>query len=76
MKQEAIKIELIEWLQNLKDIDTLKFLKVLKDSSTKNQDWFHELSEEEKAGIERGLEDIKNGKTFSHEDVKAKYGLI
>lgn len=75
MKQEAIKIELIEWLQNLKDIDTLKFLKVLKDSSTKNQDWFHELSEEEKEGIERGLEDIKNGKTFSHEDVKAKYGL-
>ncbi|RUA33819.1 MAG: hypothetical protein DSY77_08310 [Bacteroidetes bacterium] len=75
MKQEAIKIELIEWLQNLKDIETLNFLKVLKDSSTKNQDWFHELSEEEKMGIERGLEDIKNGKTFSHEDVKAKYGL-
>jgi hypothetical protein len=52
MKQEALKIELIEWLQNLKDIDTLNFLKVLKDSSTKNQDWFHELSEKEKAGIE------------------------
>ena len=75
MKQEALKIELIEWLQNLKDIDTLNFLKVLKDSSTKNQDWFHELSKKEKAGIEWGLRDIKNGKTFSHEDVKVKYGL-
>jgi len=73
MKQEAIKIELIEWLQNLKDIDTLNFLKVLKDSSIKNQDWFHELSEEEKMGIERGLRDIKNGKTFSYDEVKIKY---
>ncbi|WP_296619031.1 hypothetical protein [Marivirga sp.] len=75
MKQEAIKIELIEWLQNLKDIETLNFLKVLKDSAIKNQDWFHDLSQEEKEGIERGLQDIKNGKTLSHEDMKAKYGL-
>lgn len=75
MKQEAIKIELIEWLQGLKDSETLNFLKVLKDSSMKSRDWFHELSQDEKDGIERALADIKNGKTFSHEEVKAKYGI-
>jgi hypothetical protein len=75
MNQDAIKIELIEWLKGMKDKDVLNFLKVLKDSSIKNEDWFHELSKEEKAGIERGLVDIREGRTFSHEEIRIKYGL-
>lgn len=35
----------------------------------KEKDWAEDLSEEEKAIIDRGLEDIKMGRTHSHESV-------
>jgi len=38
MEQETIKLELIEWLTKLKDIETLKYLKTVKESSYKNND--------------------------------------
>lgn len=75
MGHEAIKLELIEWLTKLDDDETLAYLKVVKDSKTSNLDWWDDLSESEKEGIERGLRDIDEGRTISHEEVKKKYGL-
>jgi predicted nucleotidyltransferase len=48
---------------------------IVKDSKTTNNDWWNDLTETQKSGIERGLSDIKEGRTRSHEDVKNKYGL-
>ena len=42
MEQETIKLELIEWLTKLNDIDTLKYLKVVKDSRSENHDWWND----------------------------------
>ena len=75
MGYEAIKLELIEWLTKLEDNETIEYLKIVKDSKSKNNDWWNDLSESKKAGIERGLNDIKKGRTVSHDDVKSKYGL-
>lgn len=75
MKQEAIKLELIEWLAKLNDSNTLQYLKKIKDAGTTDQDWWNDLSEPQKKGILRGLKDIDEGRTFAHEEVKAKYGL-
>ena len=36
-------------------------------------DWWDELEEEEKASIERGLDDLKNGRVISHEEVMKQY---
>ena len=72
---EAIKLELIEWLTQLEDKDILSFLKVVKDSKSINKNWWEFLSESQKAGIERGLDDVTNGRTVSHVDMKDKYGL-
>lgn len=36
-------------------------------------DWYEELSDDAKASIERGLEDVKNGRVTSHEVVMKKY---
>lgn len=36
-------------------------------------DWYDELSDDAKASIERGLDDIKNGRVISHEVVMKKY---
>lgn len=41
----------------------------------KNQDWWNDLPEQQKKGILRGLKDIDEGRTVSHEEVKARYGL-
>jgi hypothetical protein len=75
MGHEAIKLELIEWLMKLEDDETLEYLKVVKDSMNPDHDWWYDLSEEEKASIERDLKDIEEGRTTPHEEVKKRYGL-
>jgi len=75
MDNEAIKIELIEWLTKLDDKETIEYLKIVKDSKSNDNDWWNDLSDIQKKGIERGLSDIKNGRTVSHEEIKSRYGL-
>lgn len=36
-------------------------------------DWWDELSDDEKADIEEGLDEADKGEVFSHEEVMAKY---
>ena len=71
---EAIKLELIEWLTKLEDEDTITYLKVVKDSRSED-DWWADLTTEQKSGIERGLIDIGEGRVTSHEEVKKRFGL-
>ena len=75
MGHEALKLELIEWLTHLNDDDTITYLKIVKDSSEKGSDWWQDLTDEQKAGIERGLKDIDAGRVTPHDQVKDKYGL-
>ena len=74
MGLEAIKLELIEWLTQLDDEDTIEYLKVVKDSKTEG-DWWEDLSQEQRTGIERGLKDIDEGRVTPHEEVKKRFGL-
>jgi len=75
MGHNAIKLELIEWLTKLEDSETLNYLKIVKDSNESSEDWWHKLPESVKDGIQRGLNDVTEGRIVSHEDVKKKYGL-
>ena len=75
MGHEAIKLELIQWLTKLEDDETLDYLKVVKDSRDNENDWWHDLSDEQKSGIKRGLLDVDSGRIHSHDDIKLKYGL-
>jgi len=74
MGLEAIKLELIEWLTQLDDEDTIEYLKVVKDSKTEG-DWWEDLTPGQRAGIERGLKDIDEGRVTPHEEVKKRFGL-
>ncbi|HBK30663.1 MULTISPECIES: hypothetical protein [Dysgonomonadaceae] len=76
MGQDALKIELIEWLARLEDEDTIRYLKVVKDGSSQLIDWSDDLTDEQKAGIEKGLQDIDNGKTIPHDIIKQQYGIV
>ncbi len=75
MGHDAIKLELIEWLTKLDDDDTIQYLKIVKDSKLNDNDWWDDLSVNEKNAIERGLSDIKAGRVLSHDEVRLKYGL-
>ncbi len=75
MGYEVIKLELIEWLTKLQDVTTLKYLKLVKDSRISGHDWWNDLTEDQKKGVERGIKEIKEGKIVAHEDVIKKYGL-
>ena len=75
MAHETIKSELIQWLRDLNDQETLEYLKEIKDSKEKDNDWWNDLTSSQKESIERGLEDINLGRTISHDEVKKRYGL-
>ena len=75
MGHEAVKLELIEWLAKLEDKETIDYLKIVKDSDISNNDWWHNLTDEQKSGIERGLEDVDDGRVTPHDIVKLKYGI-
>lgn len=51
MGNEALKIELIEWLTKLEDEETIQYLKTVKEAKTTNQDWWSELPENVKRSI-------------------------
>jgi len=74
MGHDAIKLELIEWLTKLENNDTIEYLKIIKDTDS-SDDWWDELSEEQRNGIERGLKDIDDGRVVPHEEVRLKYGF-
>lgn len=75
MGHDAIKLELIEWLTRLKDNQTIEYLKLIKDTSENDSDWWHDLSDEQKEGIKRGLKDIDEGRVIPHSEVVKKYDL-
>ena len=76
MGHDAIKMGLIEWLIQLEDDEMINYLKVVKESENGRDDWWDDLTDEQKTGIERGLKDIDEGKIIPHKEVKQRYGLI
>lgn len=58
-KKDAKSIALIEYLK------TLDFIQLSESS-----DWWNDLSTENKASIERGLDDLKNDRTHNDEGVR------
>ncbi|GAB1858541.1 hypothetical protein MHTCC0001_33800 [Flavobacteriaceae bacterium MHTCC 0001] len=68
---QAIKLDLINWLVNLKDEAVLSKITSLKNS-TPNKDWYDELSEDYQKDLQKGLDDIDNGRVIPHEQAIAK----
>lgn len=59
--------------KNAKAIALINYLKTLdfvELTKSKSVDWWDELSEENKASIERGLDDLNNNRMHSDEEVR------
>ena len=65
MDPKVNKQELVDWIESLNDPHSLASVKILKESLGSNGDWWNEISEAEKDGITRGLEDVKAGRVIS-----------
>ena len=63
------KYKLMEWLVSIKDESIISKIKNIKNSLSASSDWADDISETEKLLIEAGLKDIKDGNTFTHEQV-------
>ncbi|WP_026978850.1 hypothetical protein [Flavobacterium tegetincola] len=67
------KIELIKLLAETENPSIINDIK--KVFQKEKKDFYYELSDEEKQGINEGLEDIKNGRVVSYDDMKKEFGL-
>lgn len=71
METQALKNELIDWIQRLQDRGILESLAFLKKDA-EGYDWADDLSPEARTSIERGLEDSRNGRVLSSEEFWSK----
>jgi hypothetical protein len=69
---EKEKLEIIKWVTGLKDNTTIERLKMLREKP-KKIDWWNEITDEERAAIDKGLEDIKAGRVKPHREAKKLY---
>lgn len=65
------KQELIDWIRDLNNQETLRHIKFLKDNQRIPR--WKDLPKSAKASIERGLQDSKAGRVHSHEEVRKIY---
>jgi len=48
-------------------------IKILKENCKNGKDWWNDLTDEQKKSIERGLNDIEEGREVPYEQVREKY---
>jgi hypothetical protein len=58
------KLDLIAWINKLSDENIIEFLDGLKRSKSKD-DWWDELSENQRKIIQSGIDDIETGTVIS-----------
>lgn len=61
------KASLIEWISQITDSKTLVAIEALRKKS--NNEWWDELSDEQKEHINEGLEDIKAGRVMTSKEM-------
>ena len=61
---DRTKLDLIDWINQLSDINVLSFLEALRKSRSK-KDWWDGLSKVQQDNIFKGLEDAENGRTLT-----------
>jgi hypothetical protein len=74
MSNEALKLELIDWLMKLENQDLLNVLKVVKDTN-QSEDWAANLTEEQKEDLKTSMDQSNSGNLTSHQDVQSRFGI-
>lgn len=73
MSIHSEKLDLIEWISKLNDNSVLDKIRSIKDDYLKSEDWWDNLDKEEIESINRGLKDLEEGRSHSHEEARKIY---
>ena len=73
MNLQAEKLELVQAILNIDDVDLIREVKRL--LKVRENDWFDELTSEQQQSVIRGLAQADKGETISHEEAIARLGL-
>lgn len=73
MNIQAEKLGLIDWISKLNDVSVLQKLIQVHYDYVKSPERKGELSLDEIQAIERGLDDVKEGRVHPHETVRKIY---
>lgn len=57
----------------LNDISVIDQLRQIKEDYSKSKDWWQSLDKDEIGSINRGLKDLEEGRTHSHDEVGKIY---
>ena len=68
------KLDLIQWISELKDVAVINKIREIKNSYTQSKNWEANLKEEELESINRGLKDLEEGRIHSHDTARDIYG--
>ena len=71
MDIQAEKLNLIKWLAEVNEPSIIERFMALKNKQ--QDDWWDQISEDEKSEIDEGLAQADKGEVFSHEEIMTKY---
>jgi hypothetical protein len=74
MNISAEKLDIIQRICEIQDNDLIDLIKNIIDiPHTSKSDWWNQITQEEKESINRGLNDLEQGKVYSHDQIRKKY---
>jgi hypothetical protein len=74
MNISAEKLDIIQRICEIQDNDLIDLIKNIVDIPRSSKtDWWDQITQEEKESINRGLDDLQNGKVHSHDQIRKKY---
>jgi adenylate kinase family enzyme len=70
----AEKLDIIQRICEIQDNDLIDLIKNIIDiPHTSKTDWWNQITQEETDSINRGLNDLQQGKVYPHDQIRKKY---
>ena len=68
------KLDIIQRICEIQDNDLIDLIKNIIDiPHASKSDWWNQITQEEQESINRGLNDLEQGKVYSHDQIRKKY---
>jgi hypothetical protein len=72
-----ISVEKLDIIQKICEIQDTDFIDLIKNIVAipyqSKKDWWTEITPEERESINRGLDDLDNGKVYPHDQIRKRY---
>jgi len=74
MNISAEKLDIIQRIIQIQDNDLIDLIKnIIDNPDSSKTDWWNQITQEEKESINRGLNDLQQGKVYPHDQIRKKY---